>query len=478
MVFSSVTFLIIFLPLTAVLYYLPLIFLHPKATANGKKSIDVTVYKNSLLCVASLFFYAWGEPVNIALMLISIIFNYAIGRDIGIHREKTIHKKLLFTTAVIFNIGLLGFFKYSGFISENICALTGKENTFPEIALPIGISFYTFQILSYIIDVYKNRVSTQKSLVNFALYISMFPQLIAGPIVQYSTIEAQLKKRNESCELVSKGIYLFCIGLAKKVIFANTAGAVYEKYLAIGFDRLSFLGAWSAIIFYAFQIYFDFSGYSDMAKGLGYMFGFEFPENFRYPYMADSITDFWRRWHITLSSWFRDYVYIPLGGSRCSVLRTFFNLFAVWFLTGLWHGASWNFVIWGLYYFVLLVLEKFVLKNKLEKMSKPLRHAVTLILILIGWVIFANEDMTALTGFLKCLLGFNGIAESSSAYLLYSNILMLIAMAVFSTDLFDIKENRKKMNKALKYILTFIMFAVSIVFLIGDTYNPFLYFRF
>lgn len=478
MVFSSVTFLIIFLPLTAVLYYLPPIFLRKKISADGKTNVCPTTYKNIILCIASLLFYAWGEPVNIVLMLISIVFNYAVGLDIGLHREKPLHKKLILITAVVFNIGMLGFFKYSGFIAENICAVTGKENTSFEPALPIGISFYTFQILSYVIDVYKNKVNTQKSLVNFALYISMFPQLIAGPIVQYSTIEAQLKQRDESFTLVSKGIYLFCIGLAKKVIFANTAGAVYEDYISIGFNKLSFLGAWSAVIFYAFQIYFDFSGYSDMAKGLGYMFGFEFPENFNYPYMAQSITDFWRRWHITLSSWFRDYVYIPLGGSRCSKHRTVLNLFAVWFLTGLWHGASWNFVIWGLYYFVLLVLEKFVFKERIKQLPKPLRHILSIILILIGWAIFASEDLSMLGQFAKCLLGFNGIAETASAYLLYSNKLMLIAMAVFSTNLFDLKENRKEMNKALKFILTFAMLTISFVFLIGDTYNPFLYFRF
>ena len=477
MVFSSVTFLLIFLPLTAVLYYLPSVFLRSDKLGESKAH-SLTAYKNTVLCLASLLFYAWGEPVNIVLMLISIVFNYAIGLDMDKHSEEKAHRKLLLIFAVLFNIGMLGFFKYSGFIAENFCSVFKTENNYFEPALPIGISFYTFQILSYIIDVYKKKVDSQRNLIDFALYISMFPQLIAGPIVQYSTIDKQLKERKESLETVSKGISLFVIGLVKKVIFANTAGAVYEDYMEIGFDKLSALGAWTAIICYAFQIYFDFSGYSDMARGLGYIFGFEFPENFRYPYMADSITDFWRRWHITLSSWFRDYVYIPLGGSRCSKIRVVFNLFIVWGLTGLWHGASWNFVLWGLYYFALLVLEKFIFKKAIEKTPMLLRHLLTLVFILFGWVLFASTDLSQISLFAKCLFGVNGAYESNSLYLLASNAVILIAMAIFSTDIFDIKENRKPMNRALKYVLTSGLFAVSIIYLIGDTYNPFLYFRF
>ena len=353
MVFSSMTFLLVFLPITVALYYLPSFF-------NGKDNI---AYRNIILCAASLIFYAWGEPLNIVLMLISICFNYFIGLDMDRHRYDRKHRKGLLIVSVIFNVGMLGFFKYSGFVAENISSLFGITSRFNSPSLPIGISFYTFQILSYVIDVYKYKVGVQKSLLDFALYISMFPQLIAGPIVQYSVVDTQLRYRRCSLPLASEGVYLFSLGLAKKVVLANAAGSIFNDYIFIGYSKLSVTGAWCAVIFFAFQIYFDFSGYSDMAKGLGYIFGFEFPENFNYPYIADSITDFWRRWHITLSTWFRDYIYIPLGGSRRSTGRNIFNLFVVWALTGLWHGASWNFVLWGIYYFVLLVLEKYVFQN-------------------------------------------------------------------------------------------------------------------
>ena len=477
MVFSSITFLLVFLPLMTVVYYLPSVFFHARHL-NSENSNGVIKYQNTVLCFGSLFFYAWGEPVNIALMLISILFNFTAGIDMSRYAPKSLRRKLIFSFALIFNLAMLGFFKYSGFIVQNFCALTGRENNFFEPSLPIGISFYTFQILSYIIDVYKDEVKCQHSIIDFALYISMFPQLIAGPIVQYSAINGQLAKRSQSVGRASNGVYLFVIGLAKKVVLANTAGSVYTDYMAIGFDKLSFLGAWSAVIFYAFQIYFDFSGYSDMARGLGLIFGFDLPENFKYPYMAKSITEFWRRWHITLSSWFRDYVYFPLSGSRCSAARHIFNLFAVWFLTGLWHGASWNFVLWGLYYFLLLVAEKYIFKNVLDKIPSALRHILTMVLVLFGWVLFSCTELSQILSFVKCLLGFNGIAESKSVYLLYSNLIIMAAMAVFSTNLFDAKEERKKMNGALKYIITFALFFISVIYLIGDSYNPFLYFRF
>ena len=477
MVFSSITFLLIFLPLITVIYYLPSAFSRFKRL-NREGSDSIIKYQNTVLCIGSLFFYAWGEPVNIILMLVSVLFNFAAGIDMSRYAYKSLRRKLVFSFAVVFNLCRLGFFKYSGFIAENIFALSGREGNFFAPALPIGISFYTFQILSYIIDVYKDKVKCQNSVIDFALYISMFPQLIAGPIVQYSTINGQLKERKESFERASSGIYLFVIGLFKKVVFANTAGSVYEGLTASGFEKLSLLGAWGAIIFYAFQIYFDFSGYSDMAKGLGLIFGFDLPENFNYPYTAKSITDFWRRWHITLSSWFRDYVYIPLSGSRCSAPRHIFNLFVVWFLTGLWHGASWNFVLWGLYYFVLLVAEKYIFKNVLEKLPNVFRHILTIILILFGWVLFACTDLSQIILFAKCLLGFNGLAESNSLYILYSNLIIMLAMAVFSTNLFDLKEIRNKKNGAFKYIIMLLLFFISIIYLIGDSYNPFLYFRF
>lgn len=470
MVFSSMTFLLIFLPLVTAAYYIPSLFNRDKSFIS---------YKNAILCAASLIFYAWGEPLNIALMLVSIMFNYFIGLDMDSHSDKEAHRKTLMIFAVVFNIGMLGFFKYSGFISENILSIFGSEQTFHGPSLPVGISFYTFQILSYVIDVYKNNVKVQKNPVDFALYISMFPQLIAGPIVQYSVIEHQLRNRRESVSMTADGVYLFTLGLAKKAILANAAGAVYEEYISAGFKSLSAAGAWSAVIFFAFQIYFDFSGYSDMAKGLGFIFGFEFPENFNYPYTADSITDFWRRWHITLSSWFRDYVYIPLGGSRCSTGRNIFNLFVVWALTGLWHGAAWNFVLWGLYFFVLLVLEKYALKDVLTKLPKVLRHIITLILILFGWVIFSCESITDIGSLLGCMFGANSLSDGMSLYLFGSNLFMLLVMAVFSTPIFGLKKLSENSRAPLiKLCVTVVLLIVSFICLVADTYNPFLYFRF
>lgn len=477
MVFSSVTFLLIFLPVTVLLYYIPLLFTSKKKDVEPSSSL--ITYKNTILCLASLVFYAWGEPVNILLMLLSILFNYCIGLDMQKHNDKKGHKRFLLVFAVLFDLGMLAFFKYSGFVAENIELIGGIKLGFKGPVLPIGISFYTFQILSYVIDVYKEKVEAQTKLLDFALYISMFPQLIAGPIVQYTTIDTQLRNRKESLAKTADGVYLFVLGLAKKVVLANTAGALYEDLLAKEFDSLTVLGAWSAVIFYAFQIYFDFSGYSDMAKGLGFMFGFEFPENFNYPYIADSVTDFWRRWHITLSAWFRDYVYIPLGGNRCSKARNIFNLFVVWALTGLWHGASWNFVLWGIYYFILLTLEKHVFAKVIEKMPKVIRHVITLLFVLFGWVLFSCTDLQDVVSMFSGMFGMHGLTDGMSIYVLVSNAVMACIMAVFSTPLFGFKNDRKT-NKgyAFRLVLTVLLFGISIVCLIGDTYNPFLYFRF
>lgn len=471
MVFSSLTFLLIFLPVTALLYYLPDIFSSKKKSSNMTKFLS---YKNLILCIASLLFYAWGEPVNILLMLISILFNYVVGLDMKKHEDNEKHRKFLLILALVFDIGILAIFKYSGFVTENISLLTGSHIALTSPTLPIGISFYTFQILSYVIDVYRKQVRAQDRIVDFALYISMFPQLIAGPIVQYSAIEKQLRERTVSVSAVADGIYLFVIGLAKKVIFANFAGSVFEE-LSAEMSGLTFFSSWLAIIFYAFQIYYDFSGYSDMARGLGGMFGFEFPENFNYPYAADSITDFWRRWHITLSSWFRDYVYIPLGGNRCSSGRNIFNLFIVWSLTGLWHGAAWNFVLWGIYYFVLLTCEKYLLKNIIKKIPSAIRRIITFIFVIFGWVLFSSEDMTTVKEMFLSMFGYNGFVPADWWYILTNNGVMLLLMGVLSVPLFDVKDKR---NKAMRIVIFILLFGISIICLVGDTYNPFLYFRF
>lgn len=474
MVFSSVTFLTVFFPLVVFLYFLPFAF--AKFIKNTKW---ITVYKNIVLCITSLLFYAWGEPRNIILMLLSIVFNFTVALHIDKFPCGQLKRKLLLIFSIVFNIGLLVFFKYSGFLAENVSTLFNLTVKYIEPALPIGISFYTFQILSYVADVYKGKVKVQRSVLDFALYVSMFPQLIAGPIVQYSIVAEQLAERYESFEKATHGIFIFIKGLAKKVILANTAGQVFESFTSCGYDNMSALGAWSAIVFYAFQIYFDFSGYSDMAIGLGYIFGFDFPDNFNHPYIADSITDFWRRWHITLSSWFRDYIYIPLGGNRCSVKRNIFNLFIVWSLTGLWHGASWNFLLWGLYYFLLLVLEKFLLNKFISRIPSLIRRIVTFILVLFGWVLFVCIDIRDIISFFRSMFGFCGLCKPSDLYNIYSNLVMLLIMAVCSTTLFSYNEKKnRRIDIVIRFIISVLLFAVSIIFLIGDTYNPFLYFRF
>ena len=370
MVFSSSTFLMAFLPLTLLLYY----------GVGVALTKNVTV-KNCILLLASLVFYAWGEPVYIVLMLLSILFNFAAGRviDSALSDGRTGLAKFQFIADVVYNLAVLGFFKYADFVVDNINGLFGVHIPPLELPLPIGISFYTFQILSYIIDLYTGKIRVQKNLVSFALYISLFPQLIAGPIVKYKEIEEQLVGRKESLVKYSRGMARFVVGLAKKLLLANTLGAVYSGIQAMDVGSLSALTAWTGIACYTLQIYFDFSGYSDMAIGLGSMFGFRFNENFNYPYIATSITDFWRRWHISLSSWFRDYVYIPLGGNRRKTPRVIFNLIVVWLLTGLWHGAAWNFVLWGMFYGVLLIFEKYVLGDLLPRIAphpdpRPLAH--------------------------------------------------------------------------------------------------------
>ena len=471
MVFSSATFLIIFLPLTMVLYYL-----------FGVVITKSAAVKNFILLIASLIFYAWGEPVYIFLMLISICFNYFIGRDMALAKKNEDAKraKTLFVISLAFNIGVLGFFKYSDFITENLAGMLHLHLKPLNLPLPVGISFYTFQIMSYIIDLYGGRIKAQKKILDFALYVSLFPQLIAGPIVKYKDISNQLKNREENWSKYSKGINRFIIGLSKKLILANTLGSVYSSVLEMGSENISVLTAWLGIICYTLQIYFDFSGYSDMAIGLGGMFGFEFGENFKYPYIADSVTDFWRRWHISLSSWFKDYVYIPLGGNRCSIPRNILNLLIVWFLTGLWHGAAWNFVLWGLYYGILLILEKYVFKNLLEKIPKIAKHILTIIIVMLGWVLFSAENLSQAMNYIKAMFGAGAFIDSNAVYLLSTNLALILIGAFCSvpfykklTGIFD--EN--KLSK-IKIIASPLLLIICIIFMISETYNPFLYFRF
>lgn len=466
MVFSSTIFLCVYLPLVLLGYYI-----------CPKKG------RNLFLLIASLVFYAWGEPKYVFLMIFSILVNYIFGRLMDKHRENKKRLKLMLVLSVVIDIGLLSVFKYTDFIITNVNAIFGANFDLLNIALPIGISFYTFQAMSYTIDVYRNDVRVQKNLIDFGMYITMFPQLIAGPIVRYADVQDQLAERSVTTADFSEGIMRFVVGLGKKVLLANQMGAVWSEIYALGGD-VSALMAWTGAIAYTFQIYFDFSGYSDMAIGLGRMFGFKFPENFRYPYQSVSITDFWRRWHITLSTWFKEYLYIPLGGNRRGLTRQALNLLIVWSLTGFWHGAGWNFVMWGLYYFVILFIEKLFLLKALDKLPKLFRHVYALLLIVIGWVIFASDDVSVLLPYLGSMFGANGAVGGMDVYTLLTKAVLLIICCVASTELpkrLFLSATGAMNEKAaftLKSVMTIALLALSMILLIGDSYNPFLYFRF
>ena len=466
MVFSSTIFLCVYLPLVLLGYYI-----------CPKKG------RNLFLLIASLVFYAWGEPKYVFLMIFSILVNYIFGRLMDKHRENKKRLKLMLVLSVVIDIGLLSVFKYTDFIITNVNAIFGANFDLLNIALPIGISFYTFQAMSYTIDVYRDDVRVQKNLIDFGMYITMFPQLIAGPIVRYADVQDQLADRSVTMADFSEGVMRFVVGLGKKVLLANQMGAVWSDIYALGGD-VSALMAWTGAIAYTFQIYFDFSGYSDMAIGLGRMFGFKFPENFRYPYQSVSITDFWRRWHITLSTWFKEYLYIPLGGNRRGLARQALNLLIVWSLTGFWHGAGWNFVMWGLYYFVILFIEKLFLLKALDKLPKFFRHVYALLLIIIGWVIFASDDVSVLLPYLGSMFGANGAIGGMDVYTLLTKAVLIVICCVASTELpkrLFLSATGAMNEKAaftIKSVMTIALLALSMILLIGDSYNPFLYFRF
>lgn len=466
MVFSSTIFLCVYLPLVLLGYYI-----------CPKKG------RNLFLLIVSLVFYAWGEPKYVFLMIFSILVNYIFGRLMDKHRENKKRLKLMLVLSVVIDLGLLSVFKYTDFIITNVNAIFGANFDLLNIALPIGISFYTFQAMSYTIDVYRDDVRVQKNLIDFGMYITMFPQLIAGPIVRYADVQDQLAERSVTTADFSEGVMRFVVGLGKKVLLANQMGAVWSDIYALGGD-VSALMAWTGAIAYTFQIYFDFSGYSDMAIGLGRMFGFKFPENFRYPYQSVSITDFWRRWHITLSTWFKEYLYIPLGGNRRGLARQALNLLIVWSLTGFWHGAGWNFVMWGLYYFVILFIEKLFLLKALDKLPKFFRHVYALVLIIIGWVIFASDDVSVLLPYLGSMFGANGAIGGMDVYTLLTKAVLLIICCIASTELpkklflSAAGAMNEKAAFTLKSVLMIALLALSMILLIGDSYNPFLYFRF
>ena len=470
MLFSSLTFLMVFLPCTLVLYYLV-----PER------------FRNVIMLIASLIFYAWGEPVYIILMMLSIAFNYVCGINLEEKEDGSPAKKRSLIFAIVVNLLILGFFKYYGFLVDSLNVVLPIKIPYRVLPLPIGISFYTFQALSYVVDVYRKNAEVQKNILNFALYICMFPQLIAGPIVRYVDIEVQLRNRKTNLKKFGSGAEIFIVGLAKKVILANCAGEIFNEISGQQIGSFSVLTAWVGCIAYAFQIYFDFSGYSDMAVGLGRMFGFEFRKNFNYPYISRSITEFWRRWHISLSTWFKEYVYIPLGGNRCGKIKQIRNILIVWMLTGMWHGAAWNFIGWGLYYGIILLLEKFVWGEKIAAQKSWLQHVYALICILIGWVFFfspgisyAFEYIGTMFGIGACaILDRQGIAFIVSNYLLFAAAITCSSstgVKIFRSILIHI--NNSRLRKIVKSSVYMVLLFVTIAFLVTESYNPFLYFRF
>ena len=465
MVFSSMTFAALFLPIVLLLHY---VF----------KNINI---RNFILMVFSVLFYAWGEPKWVVVMLITVTINYLCGLLIS-RSESGGLKKLYMLTGVITSLAFLFFFKYFSFLWDTVCSLGNIRNDFPSIALPIGISFYTFQVLTYTVDVYRGKVPAQTNYFKLLLYISFFPQLIAGPIVNYTDIAASLDKREVTTEGVFEGFQRFFIGFAKKVLLANTCGVVTEKLLAGG--PLSVAGSWLMAVAYAFQIYFDFSGYSDMAIGMGRIFGFRFFENFNYPYISKSATEFWRRWHISLGSFFRDYVYIPLGGNRVNTLRQIRNILVVWLLTGIWHGASWNFMAWGVYYGILLLLEKFLLKDLKKRLPGIINLLCTLLAVLVGWVLFYYVDLSQGLKHLATMFGLSGakLCDPGTVYYFKYYLVFLVASALacipWKSAAVLLPDGVQALCTKLKPILVTLIFLLSVALVVTQSYNPFLYFRF
>lgn len=475
MIFSSLLFLFRFLPIVLILYY-----------AVPFK------YRNCILFISSLIFYSWGEPVYIVLMLFSTVFDFYNGKHVyKLKTEGNLKKaKIFIIFSVIVNLSLLGFFKYCDFFMGSLNNIFGLDVEFLNIALPVGISFYIFQTMSYCLDIYLNDEKPQKKIIAFGTYVALFPQLIAGPIVRYKDISAELVKRNENFDDFAYGITRFVAGLGKKVLLANNIGMIWDSYKVMEGSQISVFGAWLGITCFAFQIYFDFSGYSDMAIGLGKMFGFTFPENFNYPYISRSLTEFWRRWHISLGTWFREYVYIPLGGNRCKVTRNIFNIFLVWFLTGFWHGASYNFIIWGMYFGIILIFEKMFLLKILKKIKPIFSNIYAITLILTGWVMFEFTDMQSLIHYLKVMWGLSGnsLIDADTLFILKENavlfIILIIGVTPLPIKLVTFVKEKYLMGKgviiafAASNIYNLAIMTVSLFYLVDASYNPFLYFRF
>ncbi len=458
MVFSSLIFLFRFLPLSFIIY-----FFTPKK------------FKNLALFLISITFYFLGEPNYFFIIIFSVFIDYFLSLGIEKYRDRRYLPKIFLSFSMLFNLGMLFFFKYMNFFIENIRLLIGINFKVLELTLPLGISFYTFQTMSYTIDVFKGKIKPEKNIIDFALYVSMFPQLIAGPIVKYSDIKDNLKERKTSLNNLEDGIRLFIIGLFYKVFIANNIGCLYEDALSIGFLNISMIFAWLGVLAFSLQIYFDFLGYSLMARGLGKIFGFSFPKNFNYPYVSRSIREFWRRWHITLGGFFKEYIYIPLGGNRVNKYKVYRNLFIVWTLTDLWHGAGFNFILWGLYFFIIILLEKLFLNEFLKK-YRVFSHIYTILLLLIGWSIFASENLNMLKEVLSSLFSFK--FSFDFVYYLLNYRFILILSIVLSTPLLNKFYKKLKRFNYVHSLALITCFLISITYLVDETYNPFLYFRF
>lgn len=472
MVFSNLFFIYLFLPLNLILYY----------------AVPNKTWKNVVLLLFSLFFYSWGEPVWVFLLMLTAFLDYTWAKCIEYFNltGQQRRKKMALIASLVFDLGMLGVFKYSGFVVENINLLTGFSLPVPQIALPIGISFYTFQTISYVLDVYRGQVAAQKRYYKYLMYLSSYHQLVAGPIVRYSDVAAEIENRTVSAQDFSEGITRFCLGLTKKVVVANVAGSLAGNYLDADLASLSVAGAWFGVLLYTLQIYYDFSAYSDMAIGLGRMFGFHYHQNFNYPYIAKSVTEFWRRWHISLSSFFRDYVYIPLGGKY---RHQIFNICVVWFLTGLWHGASWNFILWGVFYGALLIVEKLGLLKVLEKIPPVFSHLYLLFLTLIGWTIFYTTDLGKLGGYFGVMFGLSGnaLSDPQLSITFMNNLFWLVAAVLFCMPITQLVKRWAQAQRSegvragisiVNAIMNVMLLFVCTAMLVGDSYNPFLYFRF
>lgn len=466
MVFSSTIFIFIFLPIVLFTYYV-----------LGKK------IKNYVLLIASLFFYAWGGVGYLKILLLSIIINYIFGLLIDRAREKIKIKKVFLTIGVVINLAILFYYKYYDFFVENSNLVFNTNFQLKYIVLPIGISFFTFQGMSYIIDIYRKDGKVNKNPFSVALYISFFPQLVAGPIVKYKTVDDQIRNRKETIEYFSYGINRFVMGLAKKVIIADILGSMADNIFSLYYSGIDTPTAWIGAICYTFQIYYDFSGYSDMAIGLGYMFGFKFMENFNYPYISKSITEFWRRWHISLSTWFKEYLYIPLGGNRKG--NVYFNLFVVFLVTGIWHGAAWTFILWGLWHGLFILIERAISKRKLYiKTPAAIKYIITMLIVILGWVLFRADSLDQAIGYIRIMFGFNNPTSLTFEYIYFINkkfVFWMIISVLGSVPFISSRLKKYSGNKTFEFISTIVialLFIVAIIFVVNSTYSPFIYFQF